>query len=126
MAITTTNWVEYLLELEGELEFIWDRIFTELSRHHYNYDFINMHSRSFKWKISNWLRYTETVPIKSTFIVGKVISQIKASILFFLKTCCVKSIKKRITIRISQDKNQTFKEFSLWKFLSFRADPQKI
>ena len=126
MAITTTNWVEYLLELEGELEFIWDRIFTELSRHHYNYDFINMHSRSFKWKMSNWLRYTETVSNKSAFIVGKVISQIKTSILFFLKTCCAKSIKKRITIWISQDKNQTFKEFSLRKFLRFPADPQKI
>ena len=94
MAITTTNWVEYLLELEGELEFIWDRIFTELSRHHYNYDFINMHSRSFKWKISNWLRYTETVPIKGTFIVGKVISQIKTSILFFLKNLLRKINKK--------------------------------
>ena len=30
MAITTTNCLEYLLELEGKLEFVWDNIFSEL------------------------------------------------------------------------------------------------
>ena len=36
--ITTTNCVEYLLELEGKLEFIWDNVFSELWGHHYNID----------------------------------------------------------------------------------------
>ena len=93
MVTTTTNCVEYLLELEGKLEFIWD-IFSGLSLHHYNYDIINMNARSFTWKTSIWLRYTETVPIKNTFIVGKVISQIKTSILFFLKNLLRKINKK--------------------------------
>ena len=43
MVTTTTNCVEYLLELDGKLEFIWD-IFSELSLHHYNYDIINMYA----------------------------------------------------------------------------------
>ena len=30
MAITTTDCLEYLLELEGKLEFVWDNIFSEL------------------------------------------------------------------------------------------------
>ena len=94
MVTTTTNCVEYLLELEGKLEFIWD-IFSGLSLHHYNYDIINMNARSFTWKTSIWLRYTETVLIKNTFIVGKVISQIKTSILFFLETCCTTLILKK-------------------------------
>ena len=34
--------------------------------------------------------------------------------------------KKRITIRISQGKVQTFQKCSLRKFLTFPADPQKI
>ena len=51
IAITTTNCVGYLLELERKLEFIWNIIFSELSRHQYNCDVINMHACSFTLKI---------------------------------------------------------------------------
>ena len=102
------------MKLEGKLEFMWD-IFLKC-------DVINYVCLFFYMK-NIYLRYTETVPIKKNFIVRKIISQ-KNIILFFLKICLTKLIKKRrINFQISKGKIQTFQKFLLREFLRFPTDP---